>query len=156
MYTEGRTGRKELALEPEPLIHCLKRRAYRWYMWCTAPAPHWTACDAATAERRAAWAMLGHARLGESAGWASALCAEMLACLGLEIWANLQQARYAQRSTRPRAAPKPATLRLPFQLHGERRWTSPRGFSRLHLGAVGVHPASAARRAPTRSWQLPA
>jgi hypothetical protein len=92
-------GKLWVALEPGQLIlHCMSQRTYRLYEVNTAPAHSWTACDAATTERRMAWAMLGHARLGAGAcGSALALCAETLACVGLEVWADQKQAMYAQR-----------------------------------------------------------
>jgi hypothetical protein len=88
-----------LALEPEQLIlRSMYYQEYLWYVRDTAPAPFWTACDAVTTERRVAWAMLGHARLGaDSKSWESALCAEVLAAVGVKIWADQEQAKYARR-----------------------------------------------------------
>jgi hypothetical protein len=64
-----------LAPEPESLIFfAMDDYTYRLYEKDTTPAPAWSSWDAATAERRLAWAMLGHVRLGAAARpWAAAV-----------------------------------------------------------------------------------
>ncbi len=80
-----------LTLAPDPadlVFFAMTDHQYLLYERTTAPAPCWAACDAATAARRLALAMLGHRRLGAGAGpWARELLADGLAAVGQWVWA---------------------------------------------------------------------
>ena len=92
---QGASG-MSLTLAPDPadLVFCaMTDREYLLYERSTAPAPRWAACDAATAARRLALAMLGHPRLGAGAGpWARELLADGLAAVGQWVWAAAEGA----------------------------------------------------------------
>jgi hypothetical protein len=73
----GGWGSMSLYLAPEPeslIFFAMTDYCYGLYEQGTLPAPAWNSWDAETAERRLAWAMLGHARLGAAAWpWATAM-----------------------------------------------------------------------------------
>lgn len=72
---------------------------YSVYEKGTKPAPSWDSCDAATLERRLAWAMLGHTRLGASAlPWAKLVGedADTLAAVGATIFAGTAEKQWTR------------------------------------------------------------
>ncbi len=100
------TGGMSLYLAPEPeslIFFAMTDHHYSDYEKGTQPAPAWTACDAESAERRLAWAMLGHARLGAAVlPWAAAVGgdADALGKVGAAIYAVPESKQWTREALR--------------------------------------------------------